>query len=225
MLGGSQGGWVAPLAATLTPLDFVIPAFAMAEGPVAQDREVVEDQLRQAGFPEADLAKAATLTALTARIVRSNFQEGFAELDVFRAQHAGEPWLKTIQPRSYTGILLTLSSADAKAGGAAASQGLSFTYEPRPVIEAIKPRQLWLLGGGDRQAPSAGTQAILRELQARRRNVSVVVFPKADHGLIERTKTAEATTSAYSAGLFDITADWIKTGRLPGGGTFVVRPD
>nr|WP_295110336.1 alpha/beta hydrolase [uncultured Caulobacter sp.] len=225
VLGGSQGGWVAPLAATLTPLDFVIPAFAMAEGPVAQDREVVEDQLRQAGFPEADLAKAATLTALTARIVRSNFQEGFAELDVFRAQHAGEPWLKTIQPRSYTGILLTLSSADAKAGGAAASQGLSFTYEPRPVIEAIKPRQLWLLGGGDRQAPSAGTQAILRELQARRRNVSVVVFPKADHGLIERTKTAEATTSAYSAGLFDITADWIKTGRLPGGGTFVVRPD
>lgn len=223
VLGGSQGGWVAPLTATLTPLDFVIPAFAMAEGPIAQDRQVVEAQLL--GFPAEDLAKARTLTTLTTRVVRSNFQEGFTELDAFRAQHAGESWLKAIEPRSYTGILLTMSSADAKAGGAAASQGLTFGYEPRPVIETIKPRQLWLLGGSDRQAPSAGTQAILREIQQRRRDVSVVVFHKADHGLIERTKTAEGTTSAYSAGLFDITADWIKTGRLPGTGNFVVRPD
>ena len=223
VLGGSQGGWVAPLTATLTPVDFVIPAFAMAEGPIAQDRQVVEAQLL--GFPAEDLAKARILTTLTARVVRSNFQEGFTELDAFRAQHASDPWLKAIEPRSYTGILLTMSSADAKAGGAAASQGLTFGYEPRPVIETIKPRQLWLLGGSDRQAPSAGTQAILREIQQRRRDVSVVVFPKADHGLIERTKTAERTTSAYSAGLFDITADWIKTGRLPGTGNFVVRPD
>ncbi|MBO9545932.1 alpha/beta fold hydrolase [Caulobacter sp.] len=224
VIGGSQGGWVAPLTATLTPLDFVIPAFAMAEGPIAQDRQVVEAQL--AGFPAEDMAKAATLTALTARIVLSNFREGFTELDAFRTEHVGEPWMKTIQPRSYTGILLTMSSADAKAGGAAASQGLSFGYEPRPVIETIKPRQLWLLGGSDRQAPNAGTQSILREIQQHRRDVSVVVFPKADHGLIERTKTAEGTTtSAYSAGLFDITADWIKTSRLPGTGNFVVRPD
>lgn len=225
VIGGSQGGWVAPLTATLTPLDFVIPAFAMAEGSIAQDRQLVEAQLRQAGFPDADLAKAAALTMLTERVVRSNFQDGFTELDAFRARHGDEPWLKTLQPRSYTGILLTMSSADAKAGGAAASQGLSFDYEPRPVIETIKPRQLWLLGGSDRQAPNAGTQAILREVQQRRHDVSVVVFPKADHGLIERTKTADGTTTAYSAGLFDITADWIRTGRLPGAGNFVVRPD
>lgn len=225
VIGGSQGGWVAPLTATLTPLDFVIPAFAMAEGPIAQDRLVVEDQLRRAGFPEEDLAKAGTLTTLTAQVVRSNFQDGFAELDAFRKAHGNEPWLKTIQPRSYTGILLTMSSADAKAGGTAASQGLSFGYEPRPVIETIKPRQLWLLGGSDRQAPNAGTQAVLREVQQHRHDVSVVLFPKADHGLIERTKTADGTTTAYAAGLFDITADWIKTGRLPGAGNFVVRPD
>lgn len=219
VIGGSQGGWVAPLTATLTPLDFVIPAFAMAEGPIAQDREVVEAQLRQAGFTE-DLAKAKALTDLTARVVRSNFQDGFAELDAFRAEHADEPWLKAIQPRSYTGILLTMSSADAKAGGAAASQGLSFGYEPRPVIETIKSRQLWLLGGSDRQAPNAGTQTILREIQSKRSNLDVVVFPKADHGLIERT----GTTAAYSTGLFDITATWIKDGKLPGTGDFVVMP-
>jgi pimeloyl-ACP methyl ester carboxylesterase len=220
VIGGSQGGWVAPLTATLTPLDFVIPAFAMAEGPIAQDREVVEDQLRQADFKAKDLAKARTLTAITERVVRSNFQDGLVELDAFRSQHAGEPWLKAIQPRSYTGILLTMSSADAKAGGQAAAQGLSFTYEPRPVIQTIKPRQLWLLGGSDHQAPNANTQAILREVQVRRPDLGVVVFPKADHGLIERT----GTTTAYAARLFDITATWILDKQLPGPGNFVVVP-
>jgi pimeloyl-ACP methyl ester carboxylesterase len=224
VIGGSQGGWVAPLTATLTPLDFVIPAFAMAEGPIAQDRQVVEDQLRQAGFKEEDLTKARTLTTLTERVVRANFQDGFADLDAFRAEHAGEAWLKAIQPRSYTGILLTLSSADAKAGGAAAAQGLSFGYEPRAVIETIKPRQLWLLGGSDRQAPSVGSQGVLRQIQDRRSDLAVIVFPKADHGLIERIKTPEGVTTTYAARLFDITAAWIKDDQLPGTGRFVVMP-
>ncbi|WP_454714200.1 alpha/beta hydrolase family protein [Caulobacter segnis] len=224
VIGGSQGGWVAPLTATLTPLDFVTPAFAMAEGPIAQDRQVVDDQLRQAGFQDEALAKAQALTALTERVVRSNFRDGFSELDAFRMQHAGEPWLKAIQPRSYTGILLTMSSANAMAGGPAASQGLSFTYEPRPVIETIKSRQLWLLGGSDHQAPSAGTQAILRQVQRQRRDLSVVVFPNADHGLIERRKTPEGSATFYSARLFDITVAWIKDEQLPGAGTFVVMP-
>nr|WP_255501067.1 alpha/beta fold hydrolase [Caulobacter sp. RHG1] len=224
VIGGSQGGWVAPLTATLTPLDFVIPAFAMAEGPIAQDRLVVEDQVRQAGFGDDALAQARALTAITERIVRSDFREGYAALDAFKARHASAPWLKAIQPRSYTGVLLTLSSADAKAGGPAASQGLSFAYEPRPVIEAIKARQLWLLGGDDHQAPNAGTQAILRQVQTRRKDLAVVVFPKADHGLIQRTRTADGTTTAYAAGLFDIAAVWIQTGRLPGPGNFVILP-
>jgi pimeloyl-ACP methyl ester carboxylesterase len=224
VIGGSQGGWVAPLTATLTPLDFVIPAFAMAEGPIAQDRQVVEGPLRQAGFKAKDLAKARRLTAITERVVRSNFTDGFPALDAFKAQHADEPWLKAIQPRSFTGILLTMSSAEAMAGGQVASQGLSFTYEPRPVIETIKPRQLWLLGGSDRQAPNARTQAILWQIQLKRPDLGVVMFPKADHGLIERTKTPDGVTSAYSSGLFDITAAWIKAWRLPGPGNFVVVP-
>lgn len=224
VIGGSQGGWVAPLTATLTPVDFVIPAFAMAEGPIAQDRQLVEAQLRQAGFKDEDLAKAQALTALTERVVRSNFTDGFSELDAFRAEHSGEPWMKAIQPRSYTGILLTMSSADAKAGGPAASQGLSFGYEPRPVIETIKARQLWLLGGADQQAPSAGAQTILRQIQTKRPDLGVVVFPKADHGLIERTKTPSGTSTAYSDDLFDIAAAWIKEGRLPAPGGFVIMP-
>ncbi len=224
VIGGSQGGWVAPLTATLAPLDFVIPAFAMAEGPIAQDRELVLQQVRGAGFDAAALADARALTAITERIVRTNMAEGLAELDMFKAAHAGAPWLKAIQPRSYSGLFLLFPSEQIRVNGPAMAQGLTFDFEPRPLIETIKPRQLWLLGGRDQQAPNAGTQAILKQVQQRRDDLAVVVFPKADHGLIEPGSSAADGASAYSAGQFDIAADWIKQGKLPAPGKFIVLP-
>jgi uncharacterized protein len=224
VIGGSQGGWVAPLVATLVPLDFVIPAFAMAEGPIAQDQELVQLQLRKAGFDAAILADARELTAITANIVRSNASEAFADLDAFKAKHAGAPWLKAIQPRSYTGLFLQFSSDQIKAAGPAMAQGLSFDYEPRPVIERIQPRQLWLFAGNDQQAPSENSQAILRQAQWTRPQIAVVVFPNADHGMIERIKTDDGDAMAFSERLFDITADWIRTQRLPAKGNFLIMP-
>jgi pimeloyl-ACP methyl ester carboxylesterase len=213
VIGGSQGGWVAPLTATLTPLDFVVPAFAMAEGPPAQDHAVVEGQLRQAGFDDAVLAKAGEVTAATERVVRSNFTDGFDALEAVKAKYAGEPWLAAIQPRSYTGVLLRTTSDEARQAGPSLSQGLTFGYEPRPIIETIKPRQLWLLGGRDRQAPSAGTLKVLADIQRSRRDVDVIVFPDADHGLIEKSKGPEGEITSYSPGLFDLLASWILAGR------------
>ena len=107
---------------------------------------------------------------------------------------------------------MRITPEQARAGGPAQAQGLSFNYEPRPVIETIKPRQLWLLGGSDRQAPSARTVEILQEIQHTRADLDVVVFPAADHGLTERFKGAGGETSAYSRGLFDLLASWILTG-------------
>lgn len=221
VVGGSQGGWVAPLAATLVPLDFVVAAFALADGPVAQDRAVVAEQLREAGFGADVQQLAGELTAITERVVRSGGQQGLPALDDFKARHAGAGWLRAIQPRSYTGLLLALSSEQVRAAGPAMAQGLPFDYEPGPVIGAIPQRQLWLLGGRDRQAPNAATQRILRELQQLGRPVSVAVFAQADHGLIERRPSPGGTTVAYAARMFDLTADWILHAQLPALGEFM----
>ena len=224
VIGGSQGGWVAPITATLVPLDFVIAAFAMAEGPIAQDQALVAQQLRDAGFDTAVQRQAQVLTAITERIVRSNMRDGLDELEAFKSQAAGAPWLGAIQPRSYTGLFLKFSAEDIRTHGPAFAQGLNFDHEPRSVIEAITPRQLWLLGGNDRQAPNAGTQLILRQLQQRRRDIAVVVFPKAGHGLVESVNSADGMTTAYSARLFDLSADWIKHAKLPAPGRFIHMP-
>jgi pimeloyl-ACP methyl ester carboxylesterase len=213
VIGGSQGGWVAPLVATLTPLNFVVPAFAMAEGPPAQDRAVVEGQLRRAGFDALALSQAAEVTAATEHVVRSNFSEGFEVLEALKSKYREEPWLAAIQPRSYTGVLLRTSSAEARRFGPVLSQGLTFNYEPRPIIETIRSRQLWLLGGRDQQAPSAGTIQVLQDIQRGRADLDLIVFPQADHGLIEAFQGPTGETTAYPSGLFDLLASWILTGR------------
>ncbi|WIH04789.1 hypothetical protein KHF85_18845 [Xanthomonas translucens pv. graminis] len=172
----------------------------------------------------AALADQVQPPAISERIVRSTMRDGFAELDAFKARHAETAWLKAIQPGSYTGLFLKFSSAELQANGAALAQGLSFDDEPRPVIEAITPRQLWLLAGSDRQAPNAATQAILRQLQQRRSDLAVVVFPNADHGLIESIKTADGVAKTYAAHLFDVTAHWIDDRQRPAPGKFIVMP-
>jgi len=224
VIGGSQGGWVAPLTAKLTPVDFVIAAFSTADGPIAQDQALVAQQLREAGFDDAAQTEARELTAITERIVRSNMREGLEELDAFKTRLGGAQWLSAIQPRSYTGLFLRFTSDFIRTNGPALAQGLSFEHDPRPVIATIKARQLWLLGGDDRQAPNAATQRILRQLQQSRSDIDVVVFPKADHGLIEAVSTPEGMAMAYSTGLFDITADWITQHQLPAHGHFISMP-
>jgi pimeloyl-ACP methyl ester carboxylesterase len=139
VIGGSQGGWVAPLVGTLAPLDFVVAAFALADGPVAQDQAIVAEQLREAGFGADVQREARELTAITARIVTSTRFEGLEALDAFKARHAGAPWLGAIGPRSYTGLLLRIPSEQIRAAGPAMAQGLPFDHQPLPVLESIAP--------------------------------------------------------------------------------------
>lgn len=235
VIGASQGGWVAPLVASLVPVDFVATAFALAEGPIAQDQALVALQLREAGFDGAELLQAKALTAITERIVRTNLRgaaadRALAELEAFKTRHADAPWLAAIQPRSYTGLFLKFSSSDIQTHGPALAQGLNFDHEPQAVIAALQPRQLWLLAGRDRQAPNGGTQTLLRRLQQERgRDIVVVVFPNADHGLVETAATtpaplANGSATVYSAGVFDITADWIKSNKRPAPERFITMP-
>jgi uncharacterized protein len=232
VMGASQGGWVAPLVAQLTPLDFVVTAFALADGPVAQDQALVAQDLQDAQLspPERQAAQQAAqrLTTITEKLVRSNQLDVLTELDAFKAQHLGAAWLQAIQARSYTGLFLKFSSEQIRAAGPAMAQGLNFNHDPLPVIASIQPRQLWLLGGSDRQAPNTHTQNILRQLQTQGRPISVLVFPQADHGLVETQATPNGTVKRYAPHSFELAAQWILHRQSPaagaGAGAFVVQP-
>src|SRR6185369_1904199 len=54
--GGSQGGWVAPLAATRSKADFVAVGFGLVASPIEEDREQMVSEVRAAGLGDDAVA-------------------------------------------------------------------------------------------------------------------------------------------------------------------------
>lgn len=214
--GGSQGGWVAPLAATKTAMDFVIVGYGLAEGVTAQDRDEVEEEVRAAGYGDDVIAKVRQLTTATTRIVKSHWKTGWRVFAALRRKYASEPWIKAIQQENgYTGIMLRTPIARIKEMGPRLDKHVSFGYDPRPVIAAIAPRQLWVLGGADKTAPNARTLEILGDIQKTKPNLDIAIYRQADHGIEETFQFEGVTRHRHPAGLTALIARWIADDALP----------
>jgi pimeloyl-ACP methyl ester carboxylesterase len=208
-VGGSQAGWIEPLAAMKVKTDFVLVGFGLVESPLAEDREEVFDDLRSAGYDEDVIAKAREITDATAKVMSSGFTQGFEELDAVRAKYGSEPWYEKIKGE-YSGDLLRYPNWLLRLVGPWFDMGTSWTYDPRPALEAYHGPHLWVLAGRDSVAPSEITLRILREVQASHPNLDIVVFPNTDHGIVEfEEKDGERTPTRFADGYFQLLADWI----------------
>ena len=74
--GGSQGGWVAPRAATLTKADFVAVGFGLVASPIEEDREQLVSEVRAAGLGEDEVQLVNRLSSATSKLLLSNFAAG-----------------------------------------------------------------------------------------------------------------------------------------------------
>jgi pimeloyl-ACP methyl ester carboxylesterase len=207
--GGSQAGWIIPLAAGKANADFAVVGFGLAESPLGEDREEVFDGLRTAGFGEDDIAKAREITDATGRVMASRFTRGFDELDKVRAKYRDEPWYPTIKGE-FSGMFLRAPNWAIRIFGPWYDVGTSWTHDPAPALNAYQAPQLWILAGRDAQAPSHNTLRILRDLQSTHPKLDVVLFPTADHGITEfELKDGERIDIRFSDGYFPLLVDWI----------------
>lgn len=214
LLGLSQGGWVAPLAATLEPVDFVVVGYGLAEGVTSEDRDEVLQDLQAAGFGPAEQADALELQSAAADVAKSHWTTGWERLDALKAKYANAAWIKAIGTDGFTGLLVRMPSQMARNIAPKVDLGVSFEYEPRPVIAGLRTPQLWVLGGDDHSAPSARTLKILTEVQAQNATLSIAVFPKADHGIVESFQSEGVSHVRSAPGYLDLVASWMRDGRV-----------
>lgn len=215
--GGSQGGWIAPLAASQTPVDYVIVRFGMAESALAEDRGEVLLGLKEKGYGDDVLVKARKVTDVTGQIMASNFEQGWDELDALRKAYGQEPWFKDVDGE-YSGEILRRTRVDATEVGRKTDVGTSWDYEPLPVLQKLDTPMLWILAGSDREAPVDETRRRLLALAKAGRPVSVLEYPNTDHGIVEFVAAPDGGRTAlrYSDGYFRAVIDYAKTGALPG---------
>ena len=193
----------------MAPFDFVIASYGMAEGPLAEDREQVQRELRELGYGPEVLAQARELTDATAVVMKSRYRDGFDRLAEVKKKYRGQRWLEQAQGE-FTGDFVRHSGLALRIFGPSHDQGTSWEYEPRPTIERVSVPMLWVLAGRDQEAPSETTHAILREIQPRPGRLDIATFPTAGHGMIERDGDgADARAIGHSPGYFQLLMDWV----------------
>ena len=225
---GSQGGWVAPLAATMAPVDFVVVCFGLAVSPLDEDRSaIVLDMTRRGSGPEI-VSKAMEMADASEAVLVSNFQDGYDRVDAVRAKYGAEPWFKYIHG-NITFAVLGMPHDELRDKGPKLLPGVDVRYDPMPVLRKLATPQLWILGEDDIDAPSAETARRLEALAAAGRPIVTALFPHAEHGIFEYETQPDGTRSSTRNpyGYFNMMRDFVRAGRLQGvyGSSVVSGPD
>jgi hypothetical protein len=225
--GGSQGGWVAPLAATHAPVDFVIVSFGLAVSVIDEDQEEVALEMRLKGHSQDEISKALEVAAAAEAVFESGFTKGFERFDAIRAKYRNEPWYKDIHG-NYTHFILPYTASEIRDKGKDFIFGTPFRYDPMPALRGVEAPQLWVLGEDDFEAPSAETSRRIKILIAEGKPITLALFPHAEHGMTEYelASNGERVSTRYAPGYFAMIRDFTRNGRLSAsyGSSVVTKP-
>ena len=215
--GGSEGGWVVPLAVNRVPVDFAIVSFGLAVTVLEEDQESVALDMDLHHRSAADTAKALELARAGEHVVETVGKEGYEEFDALRQKYKSEPWYKdvhgdfifVVMPLNQQQIIDAITQAFNV-------ETTPFRYEPMPTLRASTTPQLWVLGSDDLDAPSAETSRRIKSLIVQGKNYTLAVYPGAEHGMTEYELNAkgERVSMRFSPGYFQMMADFIRNGRI-----------
>jgi dienelactone hydrolase len=215
LAGYSQGGWVAPLAASRSQgaVKFVLVEFGLAEPPAQEERWEVRNLLRDKGFSQEDQRSADAVVDAIQEIMRRHLRTGWERLDALTETFADAPWLAAVKKRGgLTGSFLKyphwLLRAYMRRNPRMTS---SWFYDPLPVLAHLDAPMLWMIAGEDLEAPNEITIERMQTLRREGRPVDVVIFPNADHGIRQfEVKNGQRVSTGYAPGYFQTESDWLR---------------
>ena len=199
LYGRSHGGIVAPLAASLSnDIAFIINVSGAGVPPYQQVTYQAEAQMRRDGFSETDIAEAIAYMNLKWEVARTG-GEGWDRLQAATQNARDKKWLARAQPAT-------------KLDDIVPSWKLEMGYDPMPALEKVKCPALAIFGELDTLTPIAETSANYRKGLGRagNKNLTIQVFPNADHALLVWPKPNDQNHwPVLAAGYLDMMTNWI----------------
>lgn len=213
--GGSEAGWVLPLAVNRAPVDFAIVSFGLAVTVLEEDQESVALDMHFHHHSMADSTKALELARAGERVVETGGKNGYEAFDALRQKYRSEPWYKDVHG-DFLFFVLPLNKEQIEHLAKKLLFHTPFRYEPMPALRASTTPQLWILGSDDLEAPSAETAARIKSLIATGRDYTLAIYPGAEHGMTEYelNPSGERVSTRYAPGYFRMMADFIRDGRI-----------
>lgn len=199
LYGRSHGGMVIPLAASLSKdVAFMINVSGAGVPPYQQMTYQADAQMRRDGFSESEIAEAVAYMNLKWEVARTGGQ-GWDRLQAATRKASAKKWLARAQPAT-------------KLDDIVPSWKLQMGYDPMPALEKVKCPVLAVFGELDTLTPVVETTANYRKglAKAGNKNLTIKVFPNADHALLVWPKLDDQVHwPVLASGYLDTMTNWI----------------
>jgi len=206
LIGLSQGGWIAPLTATRTSVDFLQVNYGVVGTPLEQDQWQVRYELGAAGYGDIAISEASALTAAAAKVAASDFTQHIGEFEAALRPLRDRSWITSFEGQ-YTGLLVRGAYEQARSE----SPQVPWRHDAMKVLRLVHAPQLWIMAEDDSLAPIAPSVARLRSLAEEGYPISVVTVPCTEHGIREfRYGPTGRERYRWADGFFRLQADWIR---------------
>ena len=215
--GGSQAGWILPLAASKAPADFVIVGYGVAASPLVEDRTETMQDLAAAGWGPEVFAKAREVTDATGAVIASRFTSGYDRFNAVVAKYRGEPWFKDLKGE-FTGEMVQATEAQLRVIGPQRDEGTSWDFDAVGSLRRLNTPLLWMIAGADTEGAGEETKETLLGLKAEGRPITILDFPNTEHGIHEFRLSSSGVReeTRYAPGYFPAELDFARRGRLSG---------
>jgi dienelactone hydrolase len=222
LAGYSQGGWIAPLAASKTS---GIRSLLINYGPMVpvtgEDRWGYVYALQRKGFGEDAIRQADRIDAVLSAI-SDRREDRWDELGRLLEEAEGQPWFEAVKGSDsalgfVSGTRLPLWAMRLYAGWALRLRDgepfIDRLYDPVPTVASLtRTPSLWIFGGEDESMPTGWTVEKLEALRAQGRPIEIRIFPKADHGILrfEEAKGGTRKYLGYEPDYLRMQVEWVQ---------------
>jgi uncharacterized protein len=204
LLGASQGGWVGPLAASMsTTVAAVISLSGPGVSPYRQEAYRVEAMLRQAGVVEDQIAEA--MAFFHRRATRLRRGDDLEEVLAEQLAHRDALWYRALGDDGVVEHLAFMAGI--------------YDYDPVPALERVTCPLLAIWGQRDVYVPVAASAERFAAALGRGGNGSfrLEVVAEADHGL-RLPATGDAERGPRIPDLMDMLVTWLRRALRSGRG-------
>jgi pimeloyl-ACP methyl ester carboxylesterase len=197
LMGSSQGGWIAPMAALLSQyVSFVIVKSAAGVTPERQELERTELWMHEQGFSAAETQDAL---GLYKQMIDYAFTgNGWEQLSAAQEKASHEKWggYGIFPKESWWFKFIKLN----------------FRHDPIPVLQKLHCPVLVIFGGKDPNLPvDVSVLNVNKALASAPSGTLVVVFPKAGHDLRDVLTPGEPWSfGKFASGYLDLVTSWVK---------------
>lgn len=205
--GQSQGGWIAPLAASRFPdAAFAIALSGGGLSPAVQELFDSEYELAKAGYTANEVKEALTFQRLKNDIIAS--KDKWDEYAKMRLTAKDQKWFR------HPGI--DVRGPEKRDDPFWTYMRRFYVYDPLPTLQTMKAPLLAIFGELDTPEGVKANVSAIRQImdQAGRRDYTVKVYPNGSHNLMEvppDNPKEFVRLKRFPPGLFETMIDWTTT--------------